>query len=68
MRRDLCRHGKAAPKAASIQDSFELTTNRRRGRLARLHDLRYHGLEIAFPHQAKRDAVAEFRVQACEAG
>jgi len=24
MRRDLCRHGKAAPKAASIQDPFNL--------------------------------------------
>ena len=32
------------------------------------HDLRRHGLEIVFPHQAKRDTVAEFRIQAGEPG
>jgi hypothetical protein len=59
MRRDLCRNGKAAQQAASIQDSFNslLTANEEGSRSS--HDLRRHGLEIVFPHQPKWDAVAQ---------
>jgi len=32
------------------------------------HNIRRHGFEIVFPHEPKRDAVAEFRVQAGQPG
>jgi hypothetical protein len=62
MHRHPCRHGKAAPKAASIQDSSDslLTADEESSRSS--HNLRRHGLRIVFPHEPKRDAVAEFRV------
>lgn len=62
MRRDLCRHGKAAPKAASIQYPFNslLTADEEGSRGS--HDLRCHCLQITFPHEPKRDAVTEFGV------
>ena len=68
MRRDLCRRGKAASGAASIQDSFNslLTFNEESSRGS--HDLRRDGLEIVFPHEPKWDAVAEFRVQPGQPG
>jgi len=68
MRRDLCRHGKAAPKADSIQYPFNslLTADEEGSRGS--HDLRRHGLQILFPHEPKWDPVPEFRVQAGEPG
>jgi len=60
MRRDLCLHGKAAPKAASIRDPSNslLATNEEGSRCA--HDLRCHCFQIIFSHEPKWDAVAEF--------
>jgi hypothetical protein len=68
MRRDLCRHEKAAPEAASIQDPFNslLTADEESSRSS--HDLWRHALQIVFPHEPKWDAVTEFRVQASEPG
>ena len=63
MRRDLCRHGKAAPKADSIQDQFNLLLTADEEGSRSSHDLRRHGLQIVFPHEPQRDAVTEFRVQ-----
>jgi hypothetical protein len=68
MRRDPCRHGKAAPKAASIQDpSNSLLTADEEGSRGS-HDFRRHGLQIVLSHEPKWDAVAEFRVQAGQPG
>lgn len=49
--------------AASIRDSFNslLDADQERSRCA--DDLRCDCLQIIFPHEPKRDAVAEFRVQ-----
>jgi hypothetical protein len=68
MRRHLCRHGKAALEAASIQDSFNslLTADQESSRGS--HDLRRDGLEIVFPHEPNRDPITEFRVQAGQPG
>jgi hypothetical protein len=68
MRRDLCRHGKAAPKGRfdSRFTNFLLTADEEGSRSA--HDLRRHDLEIVFPHEPKRDPVTEFRVQAGQPG
>jgi len=68
MHRELCRHGKAAPKAASIQDSLNLLLSANAESSRRSHDLRRHGLQIVFPHEPKWDAVTELRVQAGELG
>jgi len=68
MRRDLCRHGKATPEAASIQDRFNslLTADKESSRSS--HDLWRHGLEIVFPHEPKWDTVPEFGVQPGQPG
>jgi hypothetical protein len=68
MRRHPCLRGKAARKAASIQDSFDLLLTANEESPRGPHDLRRHGLKIVFPHEPKWDVVTEFRVQAGQPG
>ena len=46
--------------------SDQLTANEENSRSS--HDLRRHDLQIVLPHEPKRDAVTEFRVQPGQPG
>lgn len=55
-------------RTALIRDPFDSVLTADEESSSHSHGLRCHSLQIIFPHEPKRDAVAEFRVQASQPG